>query len=92
MALQQTIVTPHGFKVDEAYIRIDTISGNKNEIVSSVNSYTSQQAFLEGSPYLEQKFYIFTPDVSPNAPEMWTQGYNYLKTLSEYTNAIDVFE
>lgn len=92
MALQQNQQLQNGLIVNDAYIRIDTISGYKGEITISVNSYVTRQDFLDGKPYLEQKFYTFVPDASPNAPEIWTQAYTYLKSTEEYGDATDVFE
>lgn len=89
MAIQKTIELQNGLTVNDSYIRIDTINGHKGVIIISVNNYVSQEAFLDGAPYLEQKFYTFTPDVSPTAKELWTQGYEHLKTLDEYADAID---
>lgn len=89
MAVQKNIELQNGLMVNNAYIRIDAISGYKEAITISVNSYVSQQTFLNGAGYLEQKFYTFIPDVSTSAIEILTQGYEYLKTLDEYANAVD---
>lgn len=92
MALQKTKQLQNGIIVNDAYIRIDTISGYKGGIAISVNSYISRQAFLDGAPYLEQKFYTFVPNTNTKANEMWTQGYSHLKSLDEYSDALDLFE
>lgn len=92
MALQKTKELQNGLIVSDAYHRIDTVSGHKVEITISVNSYVSRKAFLDGALYLEQQFYTFTPNTAPDAEEMWTQGYAYLKSTDEYVDAVDVFE
>lgn len=89
MALQKNIELKNGLIVNDAYIRIDTVNGYKGAITISVNSYVSQQDFIDGKSYLEQKFYTFTPNVTPDADELWTQGYEYLKSLPEFVDAID---
>lgn len=89
MALKKSETLENGILVTDAYFRIDTVSGYKGEITISVNSYVSQESFLETSPYLEQKFYTFVPNVSSDSKEMWTQGYEHLKTLPEFAGAID---
>lgn len=89
MAIQKDVELQNGLIVNNAYHRIDTVSGSKNGITISVNSYTSQPAFLDGKPYLEQKIYTFEPDVSPNAVEIWTQCYEFIKSLDEYKRAVD---
>jgi len=89
MALQQNKQLQNGLIANNAYIRIDTVSGYKGEITISVNSYTSQQAFLDQVPFLVQNFYTFVPDVSDGSLNFIKQGYEYLKTIDEYVDAID---
>jgi coenzyme F420-reducing hydrogenase gamma subunit len=92
MGLQKTIVLNSGITVENAYIRIDTINGFKKEITISVNKYISRDAFYSGCPYLEQtEFYKFTPNTLIDAKEIFTQGYDYLKSTN-YSQAIDVLE
>lgn len=89
MGLQKTIELSNGILVNDAYIRIDTVSGYKGNIQVSVNSYVSQEAFNNGIGYLEQKFYNFIPSVEDDAPNFIKQGYEHLKTLPEYADAVD---
>lgn len=90
MALQKTITLKNGLTVENAYIRIDTVSGYKGEITISVNSYASQTAFTSGKEYLEQTMYTFTPSVADGSDNFIKQGYVYLKTLTEFTDATDI--
>ncbi len=92
MALSKNIVLGNGLTVDNSYIRIDTISGYKSGLDISVNSYVSRQDFKDGKGYLEQKFYNFVPNVDDNAKNFIKQGYEYLKTLDEYKDAISILE
>ena len=89
MALNKSIITNSGVSLVNTYIRIDTVSGCKNNILLTVNSYVSQETFNEGKAYLEQKFYAFTPSIADGSENFIKQGYNYLKTLDEYTGATD---
>lgn len=89
MALRMTIKLLNGIIVENAYIRIDTISGYKGCITINVNSYMGQDAFETGSGYLEQKNFNFIPSVSTSATDFITQGYEYLKMLPEFTGAED---
>lgn len=89
MALQKTIVLGNGLTVENAYIRIDTVSGYKEQITVSVNFYVSQEGFNGGQGYLEQKFYSFVPNVSDTSADFIKQGYEYLKTLEEFAGATD---
>jgi len=89
MALQKDIELGNGLNVSGAYFRIDTISGNKDNIQINLNSYVNKEAFQESKSYLEQQIYLFIPSVSDGAENFIKQGYGYLKTLDEYMNAID---
>ena len=89
MALSKDIILNNGLTVPNAYIRIDTVSGYKGGLDISVNSYVSQEAFNNGQGYLEQKIYHFIPSVEDTAPNFIKQGYEYLKTLEEYADAVD---
>lgn len=92
MALEKKITLKNGLEVDNAYIRIDTISGYKGNLDISVNSYLSKKDFEDGKELLSQKFYKFSPETNSNSKEIWTQGYEFLKTLKEYEGSIDILE
>lgn len=89
MALSKTITLNNGLVVENAYIRIAEIAGNKHFLNLIVHSYISQQAFQEGKTFLEQKLYSFIPSVEEGVTNFIKQGYEYLKTLEEYQDAID---
>lgn len=89
MGLQKTIELQNGLKIENAYLRIDTVAGYKGGIDISVNSYLSKEAFVNGQGYLEQRGEHFVPSVEEGSLNFIKQGYEYLKTLPEYTNAID---
>lgn len=89
MALSKTIKLSNGLEIKDAYIRIDTVNGFKNGIDISVNFYVSQETFNNGQGYLEQRMYNFVPSVEDTAPNFIKQGYDYLKTLDEYKDAVD---
>lgn len=76
--------------VEDAYIRIDGITGSKENLQIGVNSYVSQEGFNKGYDYLEQRYYTFTPSVEDDAPNFIKQGYEHLKTLLAYESAVDV--
>jgi len=90
MALQNTISFTSGIpNISNAYIRIDTISGNKNRLTIQVNSYVNQSAFTDGNPYVLEEQFTFTPSVEDGALNFIKQGYTYLKTLDKFKSAID---
>lgn len=92
MAISKNIILNNGLEVNNAYIRIDTINGYKGGLDISVNFYTSQGAFTSGKGYLEQKMYNFVPSVIDTSANFIKQGYEYLKTLDEYKDAVDVLD
>lgn len=88
MALEK-LINFKGFVVEKSYIRIDTIRGYKGDLQISVNSYVSKDSFQNGQGYLEQEFYNFMPDITDTASNFIKQGYEHLKTLEKYADAID---
>lgn len=89
MALKKNIVLNNGLTINNAYIRIDNVNGYKERLEISVNSYLSYQSFEDSIGYLEQKIYNFIPSVEDSSSNFIKQGYEYLKTLDEYKDAMD---
>jgi len=89
MALQKTITLDNGLEVSNSYIRIDALSGSKNSLTIQVNSYISIEYFSDGKSFLNSNVYTFTPSVSDDSANFIKQGYVYLKTLSDFSDAID---
>jgi hypothetical protein len=64
------------------YIKIESLTGNKNQILIEVVIYkeVNQQS-------VDRKYYPFTPSL--DGKNFIAQGYMYLKTLPQFENAID---
>lgn len=90
MAISKNLEIENGLSLNGAYIRIDSVSGSKNSLVISANAYTSKESFLQGNEYLKNNIYQFIPSVEDNSENFIKQGYEYLKSLEEYKDAIDV--
>ncbi|MEG0553260.1 MAG: hypothetical protein RR533_07005 [Carnobacterium sp.] len=90
MAIEDVVVLDSGLEVSRAYIRIDTVSGFKEKITISVNTYISKQKFKEGLGYLSQKTYTFVPTVEVGSENFIKQGYEYLKSLDEYAHSVNI--
>jgi hypothetical protein len=74
--------------ISGCYAKITYISGDKNAInmvVTLYKSYTTQTV-------LETKNYSFVPTVTDSATNFIKQGYEYLKTLSDFSSASNVLE
>lgn len=82
----------NGLSAQNAYIRIDNISGNKAVMSLDVKVYANQQAYIDGRTNVDSRVYEFVPAVSDDAVNYHKQGYEYLKSLNEYSTATDVLE
>jgi len=81
----------HGVDVelDAAYIRVESVQCKKDFANMSVFYYQSQGAFNADRPEFDSEFISFVPSVSDGAENFIKQGYEHLKTLPKFQNAID---
>lgn len=83
MALQKTSTSIHGFIATDAYHRVEAVRFDSKESISfNVRSYKS----IDFPAFADQVFscnYVASGD-SPLA-----QAYEYIKTLPEFSDAID---
>jgi len=95
MAISKTLALLNTLEVPNAYIRVDTVSGNADKITASVNIYLSQAAFEGTAPftepqsYLEQVIFDFAPDVSDTGKNFIEQAYANLKAQDRFAGALD---
>jgi hypothetical protein len=68
--------------IKNAYIKIDSIFGDKSTITLNVGIYQ-----LPEKIELTRKGFSFTQDL--DGKNVIAQGYEYLKTLPEFSDAID---
>ena len=88
MALQKTVdkqVFGQYVVISNAYHRIERIEGNKESVRFVLNTYTNDLEHL-----VESNVYQFVPLQDEDAPRWDKQGYEYLKTTDEFSDAIDV--
>ena len=67
------------------YAVIKSVSGNKNKISLQVVFYADNSK----EQAIEYKQYTFTPSVADGSANFIKQGYEYLKILPEFADAID---
>lgn len=91
MALSKTVETNHGLGIENAYIRIDEQSGNKEKLNIRVRLYVSQEKARNEFGWIEEKLYEFAPNTEEDSENFIKQGYEFLKTLDEYKDAVDIF-
>lgn len=84
--LESTVVA--SFKVDNAYVKVLEVIGNKNCLTLTVGIFNNHSKEL----LIENRMYTFKPDVSSQSENFIKQGYDYLKSLPEFEGAIDVLE
>ena len=89
MALRKDIqFTPNGFdsaaNLNNAYIKVDTVSGNKSTLEITVIIYSEKGG--EKAPVQTAK-HTFSP--SMEGGNFIAQAYGYLKTLPEFAGATD---
>lgn len=89
MALQKDLAFSNGLSCTAAYIKVFSVGGGKEKAVIEV-SVAKDKTLSDTNNYIEKRYYNFTPSVLESAPNFIKQAYEYLKTLSEYTDAVDV--
>lgn len=91
MALSKNIIKNiYGKEItfENVYIKITNISGNKKLVILTVSIYSDNTQ----NNLIEMKEYNFIPNVENDAPNFIRQGYEYLKTLDEYKDVIDLLD
>lgn len=88
MALEKAITTEHGIELPKAYIRIDSIQGDKTVMYATVSIYKDDNAAIDKIP-ISSTIQNCTVDTSGNAVNYHKQIYEHLKTLTEFADAID---
>jgi len=73
---------------DEAFHQITNINGDKNNMFITVTIFDSAEKIYQ----LESKNYSYVPTLETGAPNFIDQGYEYLKTLDEYSDAVAVLD
>lgn len=89
MALRKNIeFTPNGFdsaaSLSNAYIKVDTVSGNKSTVEITVIIYSEKN---EQKLPAQAKKYTFAPSMGNK--NFIAQAYEHLKTLPEFDGAED---
>jgi hypothetical protein len=92
MALQMKTSTRYGLDVNNAYIRINSLYGSKDLIAIGLNYYVSRVSFESNAYPIKEEGYEFVPNVDGGSDNFIKQGYEYLKTLPEFSQASDVIE
>ncbi|WP_066679390.1 hypothetical protein [Clostridium septicum] len=92
MALQKDIILDNGLIAKDAYIVISAIQWTRKSCILTVESYCNKEYFHENKSKISSKVFGFTPKIVDNSSNFIKQGYEYLKTLDQYKNAIDLLD
>lgn len=68
-----------------AYLQITSLEGNKEKVKILLTAYTDETK----QNIVDYKHYTFTPSVTDGSENFIAQGYEYLKTLPEFADAVD---
>lgn len=85
MALKMDVKLDNGLTVSGAYIKIEQVSVNKNCATMLVGTFIDDKNTIP----IYEKFYMFDPEMSDDSKNIYAQGYAYLKTHTDFKNAID---
>ena len=91
MALSKNINLDNGIILNNAYIKIDGIGGNKDNCSICVGIAVNKD-LANTNNYVNRKYYNFIPSVDNAASNFIKQGYEYLKALDEYKDAADLLD
>lgn len=92
MAVQVDIQTPHGLTVQQAYVKVNSVGGSKQNAVIELFYYVNQEASVNGLEPLMRTYHEFVPSVDNNADNFIKQAYTFVKTLPEFEAAIDLLD
>lgn len=82
MAIKNIVETVFGIKVEEAYLRVEFPTINKDSMSFNLRKYVSTEL-----PFFSEDMITCDYDIEGSNP--YAQAYNYLKTLDEYSDAVD---
>ncbi|MCK9370526.1 hypothetical protein M0R04_11500 [Candidatus Dojkabacteria bacterium] len=90
MALQKAVTTESGIQCSEAYININNLHYLKNGRTHvTINAFYNKDAKDSNCAILSSNNYVFSYDYTSNL-SIIVQAYTFLKTLPEFSGAIDV--
>lgn len=89
MALLKRTETSIGIVLEQAYIKIGYTGGDSLEQCATVSIYVDAETRASGKEPVQLRNYNFPCSVTDDAPNFIKQGYEYLKTLPEFADAID---
>jgi hypothetical protein len=87
MALSKKISTAFGIELNNAYLRVGSVSGNKHHLDIAVHTFANKAMAAEGSSVIAVFRSSFKP--TENGKSWDAQAYDHLKSLPEFAGATD---
>lgn len=87
MALTIKYKSRFGLDVESAYMRLDSINGNKSEMSANFGLYANAESAAEGADAFDVYKHKFTPSL--DGQNFISQAYNSLKTVEGFEDAKD---
>lgn len=87
MALISDVTLENGISIKDAYLTVVNFSGTRNSLLFKINIYVNEQLYREGKPEVHSESHSIAFDPNRN---IFSQAYEYLRTLPKYKNAKDV--
>lgn len=82
------LIQDESIEIENAYFRIESISGTKNKMSMTVSIYSNKNNSIPGKQ-LFSIGYIFIPNLDEGSDNIFKQGYTFLKSLPEFIDAKD---
>lgn len=76
------------FNIANVYCKIDSFTGDKDLITINVGYYKDSTKAVK----INNKTYSFVPNIQDTSGNFIKQGYEYLKTLDEFKDAVDLLD
>lgn len=80
-----------GVIVQNIYVRIEMLYGSKNTLGIDAHYYIYENNTVSNNK-IKVKSFTFAPSVDDASANFIKQGYDYMKVLPEFKNAIDLLE
>lgn len=87
MAISKKFSTTFGIELDQAYMRVGSISGNKNHLDVVIHIFANKITAENGGSVVAVFRYGFKPE--RNGKTWDAQAYDHLKTMPEFDGATD---
>lgn len=87
MAISIKYKSRFGLDVENAYMRVDQLSGNKSEMTAVFGLYANKEAAASGADAFDNYQFKFSPNL--DGGNFIAQAYEGLKSMPDFANSQD---